>query len=832
MVGPAGTGKSRLVGHAVRDLEGVAWVRATTAASEVPLGAFAHLLPPTPPSANPIGWAAAALQVPTLVVDDAHLLDPVSAALVHHVVTQGRTRVLATVRGGEAVPDAVFALWKDGLVPRLDLDPLTREEAAAILEGALGSRIESTALRRLWQVSGGNALYLRELVLSGVLKDVGGLWLWHGSLSMTATLREIIEARLGVLAPDERAALEFLAYGEPLGADLLAGLTSTAAVERLEDRRLVTVQPEGGRLQARLAHPLYGELIRDRCGTLRARKALRALAEAVEGTGMRRREDVLRVAVWRLDSGSAGDPELLALACGQARAVRDLELAERLGRAAVEAGAGVPARIGLGRVLNYADRPEDAEEVFREAWTAEMGEGTRIECGISRAINIFWGLGRASEARAVLDETLTMLSTVEYRQGVRIFGASIDAFAGDLRRARAVVEEEARSVIEEAGQERARNRRVTFAGRRVAYAALPVEAILLASEGRPRECLPAVGRALELLDGENDRLPSLTSAAMEAAVIAAITLGDLETAESYAARAHRLYSEFGTWNRAIITFNSRRAQLLRLRGRPADAVGWCRDAAARLPARRSFNAGPCMGELAHAYALLGDVDAAEEALSHGRERALPLGPNVAFPLDQAQVWILAARGDVPGAIAAALGSVTLPCQEPFALHDVVRLGRGDLVADRLAGLGVDSPLVALFARHAAAREPHELQAVSAAFEDMGLILYAAEAAAQAADLFDAAGRTSSALAARSRTWTLARRCQGARTPALVKLAVPRLTPRQREIAQLAASGLTNREIAARLYVSVRTVANTLVAVYEKVGVSNRAALAELLNTLG
>ncbi|MGP3915185.1 response regulator transcription factor [Nonomuraea sp. 10N515B] len=61
------------------------------------------------------------------------------------------------------------------------------------------------------------------------------------------------------------------------------------------------------------------------------------------------------------------------------------------------------------------------------------------------------------------------------------------------------------------------------------------------------------------------------------------------------------------------------------------------------------------------------------------------------------------------------------------------------------------------------------------------------------------------------------------------LEVPGLTPRQREIAVLAAQGLTNREIAERLVVSVRTVANTLYAIYDKTGVNDRTALTALLN---
>jgi DNA-binding NarL/FixJ family response regulator len=58
-----------------------------------------------------------------------------------------------------------------------------------------------------------------------------------------------------------------------------------------------------------------------------------------------------------------------------------------------------------------------------------------------------------------------------------------------------------------------------------------------------------------------------------------------------------------------------------------------------------------------------------------------------------------------------------------------------------------------------------------------------------------------------------------------------LTPAEWEAAQLAASGHSNREIADRLVVSVRTVENRLQHVYGKLGVRSRSALTEVLATV-
>ncbi|MDQ4113902.1 MAG: helix-turn-helix transcriptional regulator, partial [Actinomycetota bacterium] len=86
----------------------------------------------------------------------------------------------------------------------------------------------------------------------------------------------------------------------------------------------------------------------------------------------------------------------------------------------------------------------------------------------------------------------------------------------------------------------------------------------------------------------------------------------------------------------------------------------------------------------------------------------------------------------------------------------------------------------------------------------------------------------SALTAAAVAAKLAER-SGARTPALVVAARPLpLTAREREIAALAARGLSNKDIAARLTLSVRTVEGHLYRAGHKLGVSERAALADPL----
>jgi DNA-binding CsgD family transcriptional regulator len=110
------------------------------------------------------------------------------------------------------------------------------------------------------------------------------------------------------------------------------------------------------------------------------------------------------------------------------------------------------------------------------------------------------------------------------------------------------------------------------------------------------------------------------------------------------------------------------------------------------------------------------------------------------------------------------------------------------------------------------------------------LLYAAEAAAAAAAAHAEEGREARVRAASARAAALREQCERAATPLLsISPAAAELTPREREIAALAAAGLSSAAIAARLVLSVRTVDSHLQHAYRKLGVSRRGDLANALS---
>jgi DNA-binding CsgD family transcriptional regulator len=276
------------------------------------------------------------------------------------------------------------------------------------------------------------------------------------------------------------------------------------------------------------------------------------------------------------------------------------------------------------------------------------------------------------------------------------------------------------------------------------------------------------------------------------------------------------------------------------RGRVRTALRLFRESAALL--RDADSVGMlawALSGLAQAAAQAGEPELAREALEEMERR--PLGhKGFEFELWLARAWSAAASGELSrshelaresAALARSRGQSAL---EVRALHELCRLGDAGAAAERLERLAgdVDGPFAPTAAAHAAAlvaRDGRALLDAAEGLAELDALLAAAEAADAAAAAYRDAGRAASARSAAARAGVWLQKCEGARPPTLVAAPLAtELTPREREIALLAASGLSSREIAERLVVSVRTVDNHLQRTYRKLGVSRRQELAQLL----
>jgi ATP/maltotriose-dependent transcriptional regulator MalT len=845
VAGAAGVGKTRLGLEALASVDPqrylISRVIATQATSSIPFGAFAQLLPAELPATgdrvNVLGLAAKALIAPAgdrrlvLSVDDAHLLDGTSAALLYQLIRSGNTFVVALVRSGEPAPEPIVALWKHDLVERLELQALSEPNVKAVLTAALGAQIDGATMQRLWRATGGNTLLLRELVVAGLdtgrLAEVEGVWCWDGPWVMAPRLLELIEERLGRLDADEQAVLEVLAYGEPLGADLLAHLAASSVVEAVEAKGLVWVEQDRRRVQVRLAHPLYGEVLRARCPRLRARRRQRQLADAIEAAGARRWNDWLKVATWRLDAATAVTPQVLVAAARQAWAALDLSLAERLARAAFDAGGELEAAQVLWRIFSGHTRSAEAELLLESLSDAPVTDQERVELAIGRVYNLFGG-GDPTKAFQVLRDAQKVVHDQGWRDELSMTEAYILVHA---------IAAKADAALQIANELLDR----PTPGPRANAQARVVKGMALTYLGRPGEAVAFLEQARPLLDLWLGDQPWWGEGVTIFCCHAYLLAGQLVRAAEVASQGYAA-ALTTNWHFGIMLCCVGQAQAARMQGRVQAALGWLREALGLC--RRRIEGSPyyvffVLGELAHAEALAGNAAAAEAALREADDIRHPGMQHFQFWVELARPWVAVAGGDRQRGIELALGVAALAREcsaagfEAMALHDVVRLGAASKVSGRLHELAAVSAsmLVQLYSAHAtaaAASEGAGLDVVAASFERLGAKLVAAEVFAQAAAAHRRAGRAASARHSAAQAALLVEQCDGVRTPALEAIQAPQLTNRERDIAKLAAAGLSNSEIADRLVIARRTVDNHLHQVYAKLGIRGRAELGPLL----
>lgn len=847
LVGDSGVGKTRIAREALRQVErrgaATAWSVATDAASSIPYGALVELLPEpaTRPLTAPLDVLLRTVEAVrgrrtargfVLGVDDAHLLDDASAALVHHLARTGTCRVLATVRAGEPAPDAVAALWVSDLAERTDVPPLSRRQTLAVAADLLGGTLHASTTHRLWQLSRGNPLLLRELVSSGLetgaLADVGGVWTISGELGEGRRVQELVTARLHRLDDEARDAAEVTALGEPLEVALLEAICGEQTLNDLERRGVLTVTEDRQRARVWLAHPLYGEVLRARVPPLRSRSINRRLADALSTSGSRRSEDLLRLARWRLESGTAPEPSLLLLAARRALALGDIRLGVRLSHAAAGDGT-VEALLVAAEALQAAGRPAEAEKVLRPLQARTHGD-LAARVALMRATGLVAAHGRAAEASGLVDEALEQAEDPGTAGELVAFQALLALNEGRVAEAAVA-----------AGQVLARPGAPPAARLRALLVAVPA----WAHAGRTQDAIRAARGALELLRVTPDAPAALSELVRLGLCLAHGLAGSYDDAEELADRQHVEALEHvadelrAVWTAAL-------GHLALARGRLRSSAELLKEATRLLQAHPTgfgvYSLAWCYGCLAEASAVAGDLAGARAAMS-AADAATP-EPCFIANRELGRVWVTAAAGGLSDAAdmacslaeeSAQLGNVSFAVT---ALHDAARLGAASRVADRLGELAatVDGALGPLYARHAfalVAGDADELEAVSNGMAEVGRMLLASEAAAEASERHDRSGCAGRADAAATRARMLAERCQGPRTPALA-LGLPGrpLTVREHEVAALASTGLSSREIAERLVISARTVDNHLQRVYDKLGVRGRGQLGAALGQLG
>ncbi|WP_448810974.1 LuxR C-terminal-related transcriptional regulator [Agromyces bauzanensis] len=845
--GPSGIGKSRVVQAVTERLGADGWCILTasgnTALSAVPLGALAPVLAGDPvgmvaAASDPVAlYAAASATVRdlaggrpvVLAVDDVSAVDPVSGALIAQLVETGALRLIATVREADPLPDALLSLAASGDSLRLDIGPLDVDQVSELLIRVLGGPVAHRVAVELHGVSHGNPLFLRELAIgaadAGSLVSADGLWQLVGEPVGTPALRDLIRARLRSLGDDERDAVERLALCEPLAFDEFTRPGAPEALATLELHGLIRVDESTARMRVWLAHPHYASAVRDSIPRLRALSVLIEQADVVASRPMNA-GDELRVAVWRLDAGRPSDAAVLARTAALARMAQDRRTAERLAAAAVAAGADDAASLLLhGELLWSLGRADEAIATLERADRSARADGgpEHLLAAIGAARADVLGGDPLGSARGI--ELLESLEDDLPGQAARLAlsKAVLLVNRGFARDALAQVEAAAASG---AG---------TVAGDPAfEHAALDLARVMpLAALGRTEEAVAAAEHAVAFAKDDGTRFPLRRAEVVLAhALISADRLG-----EARATVIESLHEAIRDDDELTARFDEfMMGQVFWQLGRLDTAARWFRDTVggAELHGPKSLR------EIALCF--LAVIAAEQGDLAQARN----LRARVIDGLDEehpvavlADAWISVLEGRPDAAAAMLLDRVDLTVERGAVgiaaplLHHLARLGsraHARSAADRLERLAVTSDSPALQRRLAHARAEAEsdaaaLRVIGAEWESLGCLLYAAEAFASAGQAARAAGHGREATADLQHAGSLAAACEGARTPLLrfAEGAEP-LTPREREIASLAAQGLSSNEIATRLFLSPRTVNNHLQSTYAKLGIRGRHEL--------
>ncbi|MBV9049944.1 MAG: AAA family ATPase, partial [Solirubrobacterales bacterium] len=452
LCGAAGVGKSRLAREALSQAESdgavVHFVQATRSAATVALGAFAGLVAAEARSDHlyelmqrvRASLADHAAGRPLVVgVDDAQWLDPTSAAVTLELVNAGTAFVIATIRDGESAPDAVVSLWKDAGAQRIDVGLLSRPETERLVDEMLTAPLEREARRWVAETSQGNPLYVRELVLGaragGALQQVDGLWRLLNRPRVSASLKELITARMAGLDHAEHRLLELLALGEPLRLSEAIALAGVESVTAAEERGVVSVEGSLPDAAVRLAHPLYGEVIRSSLGTVRGREARLRLVETVRARDSRQPEDTIRLARWMIDAGQAPWLELMLAASRAANNAADPDFGAALAERALATGGGLEAALLLARAHAVRNRFEDAEAVLMAAEPRIQTQDEALEYLEQQSEVLHWGLQRPSDLKDVLGRAASWWKDPEWPQHIaalQLRAASFERFGVDV----------------------------------------------------------------------------------------------------------------------------------------------------------------------------------------------------------------------------------------------------------------------------------------------------------------------------------------------------------------------------------------------------------------
>ncbi len=772
-----------------------------------------------------------------LVVDDAHDLDDATAGILAELAAAGWARLIVGAAARPGLPEPLLQLWFEGIAERLDLRPLTLAQTTQLLEAELGDQILPAVAEILWEASDGNPLLLSGLVddarHDGTLSRNNGVWLFTRHLNSHGDrLTDVVRRQLLRRSQDERQALNLVALAEPVGRDLIEAVVGEDVIASLIDHELIRVTA-AARPELRLWHAVYGDTLRNLISPARSLQLRQSLLRLMDGEPASA-EGLLRQVSWSMECGVEIDDRQLLRAAVLASRLYEDDLARSAAQQVKDPGLQMAARTVIART-HYNNSEYAAALGILEA---DFGKGDDV-AGLLTG-SLLWA--------AVL--SALGYGPAEIMTRAEALPAAADRLAGehpeDAAGIRAATTERMATiesmVFALAGEDPGRGRSAPAGAARRAAAnnleaafRLCLEAEKQLVHGQPVGAYGTMARALEAAGAEHDELYFLTDFLVVRSATAAIQAGDWEAAETLlsgftAGTGPSLISFGGAAHAAhgiILLYQGRAGQALDTLGGALESLRVTDPHQLfGLTAAMAFAAAAEVGAKDKAPLFLADYDAAPPAPSRYL-RALSR---------MAVVYGKARLGSYPGATTELreLGRPEADADTAGLELDslVFRLALGDPdAAPRLLELkdrleGRRAAAICAYARALITDGPHDFLAAAKDCEEAELWGFAALAYDAASHAFRAAGDTLRERMANSQRKRCLDRADSApgEDAAAADDALGILTRRERDIVALAVRGLSDREIAAELQVSVRTVEGHLYRSYAKLNVKGREQL--------
>ena len=777
-----------------------------------------------------------------LAIDDLQWMDSSTAQVVDFALRRlsSPVIVLAALRSPGASDPGLPLLQSDpGSIRRVRVGPLSLGALHQMLRTRTGLSFPRPTLARIEQISGGNPFYALELAWGTRREGTA-----DPASPLPQTLAQLVRTRIDGIRPDvQPALLAAAALGEPTVELVQLALdTGPAEAERLleaaEDYGVIAL--DGPRV--RFTHPLLATGVYTAATPARRRAMHRRLADLTDDPEERARH--IAQAATSLDAASAA---ALDQGAGRARArgapaaaAELLELAIKLGgntperRIAVaqdhfdagdparartlleETVAGLPAgprRAGALRLLAVVRLHDDSYREsagYLEQALTEAGPDLRLRVEIlNQLMFVLVNLGRIPDALRLTSETTTDAERL----------GDPDLLAKALA-ASVMIRFLSGQGLDEAGLERALDLEDPDVPTPVMLRPTLIGSLLLAWTGRldeAREGLQSIRRRCLDRGEESD----LMFAAFHAVIIECWR-GNLAEAHLIAEDTLERALQLGTDIPLAIALATQ-ANVAAYAGQPDETRRTAREALA------IFQRGSCLAvtvwpavtlgflevslaDYPAAAAMLGPLASAAASMGYGEPTAAPFAPDAvealigvgqlddaATLLDQLEsngrrldrAWALALGARCRSLLLAAAGDLDAAAETAeYALNEHRRLPMPFERARTLFVLGQIQ------------RRRRQKRAAAVALDE-------------AARVFDELGTP---------LWAERARAELERVSGSSPAGRSRLTPSERRVAELAASGLTNREVAGALFISPKTVEANLARVYHKLGIHSRAEL--------